>query len=147
VGKVLLEAEPNKGGEDARIRPPSDEEKFDAASGKGLADKEGHSLAQFLAAFETYLCKKLELRAAADASAIREWLGMADPAQGEAHARADLLFYHPFQQDGFGKSTSPFAAYRLLREATQAMDTRDRPQGGDRLLPAPEAKPWRRWEQ
>ena len=144
VGKILLRVEANRGGEDARVCLPAEEEKYNPASGKGLADEQGHSLTPFLVAFEAYLCKRLGLRSATDAPAIREWLGMADPAQGEVHARAGELFYHPFPQDRFDKPVSPFAAYRLLREATQSMATTDKPQGEDRLLPAPSADLLRR---
>jgi hypothetical protein len=66
---------------------------------------------------------------------------MADPTQGEKQAQADILFYHPFPQDGNGNTVKPFSAYKLLREATQAMDTPDKPQGADRLLPAPKVSP------
>jgi hypothetical protein len=147
VGKILLRVEANRGGEDARIRQPKDEEIYDPANGRGLAEAQGHSPGPFLSAFEAYLCKTLGLQSAAAAAPIREWIGMSDPAQGEAHARADALFYHPFPQDRLGKPVLPFGAYRLLREATQAMDTRDKPQGDDRLLPAPSVNPPKRRER
>jgi CRISPR-associated protein (TIGR03986 family) len=147
VGKILLQVEANKGGEDTSICPPAAEEKFNPATGKGLADEKGHSLAPFLTAFETYLCEQLGLHAAADSPTIREWLGMSDPAQGEAHARADRLFYHPFEKDGSGESISPFVAYKRLREATQSMATADPPQGPDRLLAAPQVRPPKSWRK
>jgi CRISPR-associated protein (TIGR03986 family) len=140
VGKILLRVEANKRGADARIGAPTADEIFRKADGKGLADENGHSLSPFLSAFETYLCKTLHLHAAADAPAIREWLGMADPQEGQSLADKDRLFYHPFAKDDKGHYQSPFAAFRLLRQATQCMDTTDKPQGQERLLAAPDAK-------
>ena len=147
IGRVILKAEaniPNKGG--SRICAPEEKELYDTASGTGFVEEgEGCSLAPFLKAFEDHMVAQVGPAYRQHSAAICEWLGMSSPEEGAKLAEQDRLFYKAYEKDpSNGRDLKQFDAYRKLREATQSMNSPDKPMGEDRLLPTPKRTPARK---
>ena len=97
LGSLKLTVEANNG--DATM-PAVPDELFDAVSANGWLRPESHSLKPFLAEFVKHAQTHDKLRAFPNVTAVREWLAMADPANGQKEARAGNLAYQPVKNFG-----------------------------------------------
>jgi hypothetical protein len=121
LGAIKLALDPNTG-EDARMMSALPQERFDAASGKGLSHADGHSIAPFLEAFTAHMKKTVPAFPAV--APVEEWLGMADPALGAAAAHG--LVYQGLK------------SFKAIRDMFLPLPEGSRkPEPKERLLPAP----------
>ncbi|MFZ1679653.1 MAG: hypothetical protein WAT70_01430 [Rhizobiaceae bacterium] len=124
LGAVTLKLEANVGDEAGLLRPAGAAEKFDPATGKGLAGAGGQSPKPFLDAFVAFMAERVA--GFPDVAAVREWLGAASPEEGvKVGARLD-----------YRKKVNDFGD---LRSMVKLMDPSagPPPKGRPRLLPAP----------
>nr|WP_321444806.1 TIGR03986 family CRISPR-associated RAMP protein [uncultured Cohaesibacter sp.] len=145
IGRVILQATPNDPKAMGKlVKEPQAHERYDPATGKGFAEPDrGVSLEPFLDAFKAYMKEAIGPLYPDHSAAIKEWLGMSSPEEGSKLAEQKRLFYKAYEgeEKRNGKPFTSFEAYSQLRQATQAMNSKDAPMGNDRLLQTPTKAP------